>query len=74
MEIGEKLLPPCESWNSGVLPVLGERTIQWEKTANPLETGLVWMIQSEGLRDNTTEQPRFEKPPFTSFSKAKRAK
>lgn len=41
MEIEGNLFPSCESWKSGVLPVLGERTIQWGKTPNPLESDLV---------------------------------
>lgn len=63
MEIEENLFPSCGSWKSEVLPVLGGRTIQWEKTPNPLESELVWVssgIQSEGLRDNITEQLTFE--------------
>lgn len=66
MEIEGNLSPSCESWKSGVLPVLGERTIWGGKTPNPLESDLVRVssgIQSEGLRDNITEQPRFELPP-----------
>lgn len=65
METEENLLPSCGSWKSGVLPVLGGRTIQWEKTPNPLESELVWVssgIQSEGLRDNITQQLTFELP------------
>lgn len=40
-----------ESWKSGVLPVLGERTIQREKTANPLELDVIWM--SSGIQRGT---------------------
>lgn len=65
MEIREILFPSWEGWKSGVLPVLGARTIQREKTANPLELDMIWMssgTQNEGLRDDITEQPKFELP------------